>query len=174
MKYPLSSRILHWLMAAIILFMLGLGIYMTNFLSKEAPNRMDVYNLHKSLGALVLALIIVRAVNRFALGAPAMPQTLPKSQKILAHLAHFGLYILMILAPLSGYLMSNLFGYPVAFFGIELPKIAETNFKLGDFFHEMHEILPYVLLGLITVHILAVVKHRFFDKPENDVLKRMV
>ncbi len=174
MKYSLSSRILHWLMAAIILFLIGLGIYMADFLSKEAPNRMDVYNLHKSLGALVLALVVVRIVNRLIYKAPEMPKTLLKSEKILAHLTHAALYLLMIFVPLSGYLMSNLFGYPVGFFGIELPKIAETNLELAGFFHEAHEVLPYVLLGLIALHVLAVIKHRFFDKPENDVLKRML
>jgi cytochrome b561 len=174
MKYPLLSRVLHWLMAAIILFLLGLGIYMVDFLNKEAPNRMDIYNLHKSLGALVLALIIVRIANRLIKKAPALPESMPKVEKILAHLAHVALYLLMIAVPLSGYLMSNLFGYPVGFFGIELPKIAETNFELGKFFHEAHEVLPYVMLGLVALHVLAVVKHRLFDKPEHDILKRMI
>ena len=174
MKYPLSSRILHWLMAIIILFMLGLGIYMTDFLSKESPSRMDIYNLHKSLGALVLALIVARIINRLALGAPAMPQTLLKSEKILAHLAHGALYLLMILVPLSGYLMSNLFGYPVKFFSIELPSLVTANPELGMTFAEIHEVSAFILLGIVAIHILAVVKHRFFDKPENNVLKRII
>ncbi|MBU6141418.1 MAG: cytochrome b [Proteobacteria bacterium] len=174
MKYSLPSRILHWLMAVIILFLVGLGIYMADFLSKEAPNRMDVYNLHKSLGVLVLALVLVRIAVRLIYKAPAMPKTMARREVILAHLAHTALYLFMILVPLSGYLMSNLFGYPVSFFGFELPKIVETNFERGEFFHEAHEILPYVMLGLIAIHVLAALKHRFFDKPENDVLKRML
>ncbi len=174
MKYPLSSRILHWLMALIILFMLGLGIYMTDFLGKEAPNRMEIYNLHKSLGVMILILIFIRLLNRLAFKAPALPDTMPKVEKTLAHLAHIALYILMIFVPLSGYLMSNSFGYPVNFFSIEMPFLVEKNFDHGKIFSEAHEILAFTLLGLVAIHVLAVIKHRFFDKAENDVLKRMI
>lgn len=174
MKYALSSRILHWLMAAVILFLIGLGIYMAHFLSKEAPNRMDIYSLHKSLGVLVLGLVFVRIVNRLIFKVPALPNSLPKLEKIAAHFAHFGIYLLMIAVPLSGYLMSNLFGFPVHFFGMNLPSIVSANPELGMTVHESHAIFAYVLLGLVALHVAGVVKHKFFDKPENDVLGRML
>jgi cytochrome b561 len=161
-------------MAAIILTLLAVGIYMSEFLPKDAPNRMEIYNLHKSLGVIALVLIFFRIINRFIYKAPALPQSISKLEITLAHLAHFGLYFLMIIAPLSGYLMSNSFGYPAVFFGYELPFLIEKNVELGKFFAETHEVSTYSLLGLITLHISAVIKHRFFDKPENDVLKRMV
>lgn len=174
MKYHLSSRILHWLMAAIILFLIGLGIYMVDFLGKEAPNRMDIYNLHKSLGALILILIFARIANRLIHKAPALPKTMLKSEVILANISHGLLYVLMIIVPLSGYLMSNFFGYSVKFFSLGLPSIVEKNIDLGKVFHKIHEIAPLVLLTLVTLHVLAVIKHRFFDKAEHDVLKRMI
>lgn len=161
-------------MAAIILFLLALGFYMADFLSKEAPNRLEIYNLHKSLGALVLGLVFVRIVNRLIFKAPALPNSLPKSEKILAHLAHVALYLLMIAVPLSGYLMSNLFGYPVHFFGATLPNLVEANPELGMKIHDSHGVFAYILLGLIALHVAGVVKHKFFDKPENDVLGRML
>lgn len=172
-KYPLSSRIIHWLMALIIIFLLALGIYMTG-LSKEDPSRMEIYSLHKSLGAIALILIFLRILNRLVKPAPKLPETLVKSERILAHLAHIGLYVLMIVVPLSGYLMSNYFGYPVQIFGIQMPTLVQTNFDIGKIFHETHEIAPYILLGLVSLHILGALKHRFFDKPENNVLKRMI
>lgn len=174
MKHPLPSRILHWLMATIILTLLGLGIYMSEFLPKDASNRMEIYNLHKSLGAMALVLIFFRIINRLINKAPALPQSISKLEITLAHLCHFALYFLMILTPLSGYLMSNSFGYPAVFFGYELPFLIEKNLELGKFFSETHELSAYILLGLITIHVSAVIKHRFFDKPENDVLKRMI
>lgn len=161
-------------MAAIILTLLGLGIYMSEFLPKDAPNRMEIYNLHKSLGAMALVLIFFRIINRLINKAPALPQSISKLEITLAHLCHFALYFLMILTPLSGYLMSNSFGYPAVFFGYELPFLIEKNLELGKFFSETHELSAYILLGLITIHVSAVIKHRFFDKPENDVLKRMI
>jgi cytochrome b561 len=174
MKYSLSSRILHWLMAAIIIFLLGLGIYMTEFLSKEASNRMEVYSLHKSLGVMILVLIFVRIINRLIYKAPALPQTMSKIEIILSNLAHLGLYFLMIIVPFSGYLMSNSYGYPVAFFGYELPFLIEKNFDLASIFSKTHEISAYSLLFLVALHLIAVIKHRFFDKAENNVLKRMI
>lgn len=161
-------------MAVIIIFLLGLGIYMTDFLPKDSPNHLEIYSLHKSFGVIALILIFIRVLNRFINKAPALPKTFKKSEQILSHLAHFGLYILMLCVPLSGYLMSNSFGYPVHLFSIELPKLIGTNFELGKIFAEAHEISAFSLLGLVAIHILAVIKHRFFDKPENDVLKRMI
>ena len=173
-KYPLPSRILHWLMAAIILTLLSLGIYMSEFLPKDATNRMAVYNLHKSLGVMALVLIFFRIINRLIHKAPALPQSISKLEITLAHLCHFTLYFLMIIIPLSGYLMSNSAGYPAVFFGYELPFLIEKKLELRKFFAETHELSAYSLLGLIAIHISAVIKHRFFDKPENDVLKRMI
>jgi len=174
MKYSLTSRILHWLMAALIFFMLGLGIYMTEFSPKDAPNHLQIYELHKSFGVMILILVFLRIINRFVKTPPALPLSMPKFERILAHLGHFGLYVLMILVPLSGYFMSNSFGFPVHFFGIEMPFLVEKNFDHGKLFAEAHELLAYGLLALVAVHILAAIKHRFFDKPENDVLKRML
>jgi len=147
---------------------------MEEFLSKEATNRMEIYNLHKSFGVIALIFIFVRIINRLFKKAPALPSSMPKFEKIFAHLGHASLYLLMIVMPLSGYLMSNSFGYPVNLFGIELPKIAETNFELGKIFGEIHGLAAYLIAAIISLHILAVVKHRFFDKEENDVLKRMI
>jgi len=174
MKYSLSSRIIHWIMAALILFMLALGIYMTEFSAKDAPNHLQIYELHKSLGVMILILVFVRIINRFIFKAPTLPNTMPKIEQVLSHLGHFGLYVLMILVPLSGYLMSNSFGFPVLFFGINTPFLVETNFDNGKLFAEAHELLAYAMLALVAAHLLAVIKHRFFDKPENDVLKRML
>ncbi len=161
-------------MAALIIAILSIGIYMTEFLPKDSPDHLKIYELHKSFGVIALILIFIRILNRFIKKAPPLPESMPKLEKLLAHLGHFGLYILMILVPISGYLMSNSFGFPVHLFSIEMPFLIGKNFELGKIFAEMHELCAYGLLGLIVLHIFAVIKHRFFDNPENDVLKRMI
>ena len=173
-KYSLSSRIIHWLMAAIIIPTLGVGIYMKDFLPKDSPNHLEIYSLHKSFGVIALIFIFIRIVNRLLNKPPKLPLSISKLEKILAYFGHFGLYILMILVPLSGYLMSNYFGFPVRLFEISLPNMVETNYELGKIFAETHEICAYFLLALVSIHIFAAIKHRFFDKPENDVLKRII
>lgn len=173
-KYPLSMRVIHWVMALIILSLLALGFYMTTFLDKDSSNRMMIYNLHKSFGALVIFLVVARIFFRLSSAVPALPNSIPKIIQKLAHSAHYALYFLMIFMPLSGYLMSNFFGYPVYLFGLPLPMIVEKNPELGKFFANIHEYLAYAFLVVLSLHVAGVIKHRFFDKPENDVLKRMI
>ena len=80
----------------------------------------------------------------------------------------------MFLTPLSGYLMSNYYGYPVKLFGMELPILVETNFDLAKNFSELHEIFAFSLLGLIVVHLLAVIKHHFIGANKFPIIKRML
>ena len=174
MKYALTSRILHWVMAILIIFLLGLGIFMSDFLSEESPNRMEVYNLHKSLGVLVLILLFLRVINRLLTHTPPLPFAISALEKKLAKFGHLALYFLMFTTPFSGYLMSSFAGYPVKFFSFELPNFFQANFQFAGFFAEAHEVSAYSLLTVIIIHILAVIRHRFFDKLGNDVLNRMI
>ena len=173
-KYHISSRIIHWLMAALIISLLICGIYMTDFLSKESENRMMIYNLHKSFGLMIMILIFIRIFNRLIHKVPAMPQTIPVYERILAQSIHFLLYFLMILTPLSGYLMSSFFGFPVSFFALQLPQIVAPDLTKAEFFVKTHSACAFLLIGALALHILGALKHRFFDKPENDVLGRIV
>ena len=173
-KYHISIRILHWLMAIIIIALLAVGFYMTNGLSKEAPYRMTIYNLHKSLGVTILTLIALRIFFRLSRPIPLLPDSMPKVIQKLAHSTHFLLYLLMILMPLSGYLMSNSYGFPVYLFGLKMPILVERNMDMAQFFAEAHGYLGFILVGVLVLHIAGVIKHRFFDKNENDILSRMI
>lgn len=173
-KYALSSRIIHWLMAALILFMLGLGIYMDDFLAKDASNRMEIYSLHKSLGVVALIFIFIRIINRIIVKVPELPATLASHEKILSKIMHGLLYLLMLVVPSSGYLMSNFYGYPVMLFGLKMPFLVEKNPAIGKICAEIHEIGAFTLLACVVLHVAAVIKHRFFDSAENNVLGRMI
>ncbi len=172
-KYHISSRILHALMAVFVIAALAIGIYMTEFLPKEAANRFEIYDLHKSIGVSVLLLVLVRFINRLYRKPPALPVTLPAYEKFLAHFIHYFLYFLMLAVPLSGYLMSNSYGFPVHLFSINMPNLIVANPQIGRFFSQAHEILAYSLLAAVALHVAGALKHSLFDKPENNVLKRM-
>ncbi len=172
-KYHLSSRILHALMALLVIGMLALGIYMADFMPSDSANKFQIYDLHKSLGVMILILVFVRIINRFAHPAPELPQGLPAIEKFTSHAVHFALYALMILVPLSGYLMSNIYGFPVHFFTIQMPNLVAAQPEIGGYFAMAHKYTAYALIGAIALHVAGALKHRFFDKPENDVLKRM-
>lgn len=172
-KYHIYIRIIHWAMALIILGMIGVGWYMSG-LPKDGSLRNVLVDLHKSFGVLILILFFVRVAIRLATKIPPLPGTIPALQRKLAHLGHFMLYGLIFIVPLSGYAMSNMFGYRVKMFGLEMPKIFPDDKVIGRIAHEAHEILPYIFLAIIALHVAAVIQHHFFDKPENDILKRMV
>jgi cytochrome b561 len=103
-----------------------------------------------------------------------MIDSMARSEKILAKFVHFALYFLMFLTPLSGYLMSNSYGFAVKLFSLEMPNLISTNYQVAKIFSDIHTIFSYTLLFLISLHIAGVIKHLFFDKAENNVLKRML
>jgi cytochrome b561 len=172
-KYHILSRTLHWLMALLVITALTLGIYMTG-LGKEVSYRYDLYDLHKSIGVLVLILVIIRLVVRVVKSVPPLPQTMSAFIRIAAHINHVLLYVLMIMVPVTGYLMSNFGGHMVKLFSIAMPSIVTTNKVFATNFHGAHVTLAYILIGFIILHLLAVIKHRFFDVKEHDVLRRMI
>jgi len=173
-KYHISSRILHWFMAILILGLLALGIYMADFLPEDAPSKFQIYDLHKSFGVMVLILIFIRIFNRLLHPAPALPQGLPAIEKFASHAVHVALYALMLAVPLSGYLMSNTYGFPVHFFTIEMPNLVAAKPEIGMYFAKTHKYAAYALIAAIGLHVAGALKHRFFDRPENDVLNRML
>lgn len=169
-RFHVTLRIIHWLMAVIILSLLAMGLYMTG-LEREDALRGTLYGLHKSFGVLVLLLLAVRLFLRVATHVPALPKLYPLWERGLAHLGHFALYLLMFGVPMAGIAMSNSGGHPVKFFGVVVPPLFEQNKEFGGLAHEAHWLLAYVLIGVIGLHLAGVIKHRFIDK--QDILYRM-
>lgn len=173
-SYHKNSKIIHWLMAIIIIGLLCSGIFMANFISSEANYRGDIYSIHKSFGVVALFLITIRVINKIKNKPPALPESIKKVDRILAHIGHQLLYLSMIIMPLSGYLMSNSYGHSVKFFSITLPDLITKNYELGAIFAKTHKYLGYAMAAIIIAHIAGALKHRYFDKEENDVIKRMI
>lgn len=162
-------------MALIIIGLLCSGISMTNLVPSDAQYRGDLYNLHKSFGVIALLLIFVRILNRIKNKPPALPESIKKIEQIAAHIGHYSLYIAMLLMPLSGYLMSNSYGYKVKLFGLALPNLVSKNYEMGAIFSATHQYLGYATIAIVLAHIAGALKHRFLDaNPNNDVLKRML
>ncbi|KUJ82838.1 cytochrome b [Microbulbifer flavimaris] len=172
-KYSLPMRLMHWAMAALILGLIAVGWYMEG-LDRSVEAKFAVfYPLHKSFGALVLLLVLMRVVMKAFTAKPAMPSYVNGIMRKLSVASHHLLYMLMLAIPLSGYLMSNAGGRAVEMFGITLPVLVEKNKALGSLMHDIHVTAPYVLLALIAVHIGAAIKHHWFDDSERSYLRRM-
>jgi cytochrome b561 len=165
-RYDRVQIILHWLIALIIFFMIGLGLYMVELPKQselppgEESVRAFYFLLHKSMGLTVAMLIILRVVWRLTHKAPPLPDTVPKWQQRAAGLAHGALYVVMLAMPITGYLQSIYSKYDTMFWGIVLPRMAEADKIAREQFTEVHEVLAFLFIGLIALHIIAAIKHR--------------
>jgi len=176
MKYPVTLRILHWTMAVIILGLIWAGWTMVS-MDDHVPSKFDVfYPWHKSFGMLILILVLVRLTTRLRAAIPPLPAGLTSWEAKLAKMAHIGLYTLMVVVPCMGYAMSSSFTQSdgVFFFGVNLPELLPKNDARFEVFQALHKYLAFTLLGLIALHVVGALKHRFFDRNrQNDVLARM-
>ena len=174
-QYGLVSRTLHWLTALFVIGLLAVGLYMTG-LDKEDPNRLQLYSLHKSFGATVLMLSILRVLWILRSPAPPLPAVLDQKEVILAKAVKALLYVLLFFMPLSGWIMSNAAGFGVSVFGLfDLPQLVAKNHGLHEFAEEAHELAAYGVIVLVLLYMTGALKHRFLDKnPQADVLSRML
>ncbi|MGO2393238.1 MAG: cytochrome b [Halomonas sp.] len=154
-SYP--ARILHWLMAIMVLSMLFIGIGMVATVSERHA---WLLQLHKPLGIAILLLVIVRLIVRWRHGTPALPQDLPAWQRATAHLSHWALYALMLAMPLIGWAMVSAGGYPVTLFaGFTLPPLVPTSPELYSVLRFAHTWLALSLFAMILLHLAAALFH---------------
>ncbi|MDO8315194.1 MAG: cytochrome b [Rugosibacter sp.] len=161
--YTGTAIAFHWLIALLILAVFPLGVYMHEL--PLSPTKLQLYSYHKWLGITVLMLAILRILWRATHRPPALPASLPRWQQITTHAVHYSLYLLLLLIPLSGWLMSSAKGFQTVWFGVfPLPDLIAKDKALGDLFQEIHEVLNFTLLGLVSLHILAALKHHFINR----------
>jgi cytochrome b561 len=168
MKYTLPQRVMHWLMAAMIIALLMVGLVMEDL---PAEYKFQVYGLHKSFGVLVLVLWFGRAYLKWRHGQPVLPKGIPLFEQRLSQVGHKLLYLLMLAMPLSGYVMSNAKGHGVALFGLPLPRLVGENKVLGAYAAEAHELLAWALIALLVVHVGALVWH--LKQQKTNIFERM-
>jgi len=175
-RYDAVAITLHWVMATAFLLMLASGIAMVNFDFVPQSLKFNLYQWHKSLGVLLIFAFGLRILWRLFHKPPTLPETFKKLDRIGAHLGHWGLYALMIAMPISGWIMvsSSVYGLPTIVFGwFEWPHITSLsgNESVNMLAKRSHEIMAWVFIALITIHVLAVIKHAVVDK--ENLLKRM-
>ena len=169
--YTGTAKILHWLMALLLFAMLGLGFYMSDL--PLSPQKLQLYSWHKWAGVSAFLLLVIRLAWRLTHQPPALPIQTPKIQQWAAHLGHGALYVLMLVIPLSGWLMSSAKGFQTVWFGVlAIPDLLEKNKELGAVLAEVHELLNIILILVLLIHIAAAIKHHVLDK--DNTLRRML
>jgi cytochrome b561 len=155
--FGLPSRVLHWLMAPLLLAMLLIGVGMIGTLSSMRPLLVDI---HKPLGLLLLALAVLRLLLRLTGKTPALPSSMPAWQRHAASLSHWLLYGAMLAMPLLGWAMLSAGGYPLpGFSGMHLPPLVAQNVTLYANLRLAHGIVGEVFFALIVMHIAAGLRH---------------
>ena len=166
------TKALHWVIALAIIGLCAVGWYMEDL--KPTPLKKTLFDLHKSTGLTVLALVAVRIVWRlFEKARPDLPAAMPRWELLAARWSHVLLYVMTLLMPLSGWLLHSAGGYPLKWFGLfAVPSLAPAGDALKSFAGNVHLWGFWVLAALFAVHVGAALKHHFIDR--DAVLREML
>ncbi len=164
------ARLLHWVMAAMIVWMLFVGAGMGTTVSGRHA---ALVAMHKPLGVAVLVLACVRVAVRLSSRPPALPAELTGWQKFAAHGSHLVLYALMIAMPLVGWAMLSAGGYPVTLGGgVRLPSIVPADAVWFAWLRHAHRWLAYLFFATFLAHFAAALYHGMIRR--DGVLRAMV
>lgn len=169
-RYTTTAIALHWLIAALIVGGFTLGLSMVGLpLSRQ---KLQWYAWHKWIGITVWLLSCARLVWRWQHPPPPPPPTMSRGQVRAAFLAHWLLYALVLVIPLTGWLYSSASGVQVVYLGLfPLPDLVAKDKALAVVFRAGHVWLNFTLLALVFIHVAAALKHDLIDR--DAVLRRM-
>jgi cytochrome b561 len=167
-RYGAVALALHWLMAAVLIVLLAMGLYMASLPDVGFDTRKIALILsHKELGLLALLLAALRLAWRVGNVLPKLVDSLPDWQKLIARFVHLCFYGLMFALPITGWLMSSAAGFPVSLFGLfDLPDLVPHSDRWFRAYVEIHKWLGYALIVCIVVHAAAALRHHFVFKDE--------
>jgi len=158
-RYTRTARTLHWLLAILLLEQLVFGWWLGD-VPRNTPDRGYFINLHKSIGMLIGLVILLRLGWRLSHPAPTLPDFLPDWKKRLSLVSHYGMYLCMLIMPLSGYVASNFSKHGVKFLNtMVFPPWGNDDKLVYAVLNQTHKITAVVLALLIGVHILAALQH---------------
>ncbi len=168
--YTLTARVLHWVTASLVLFNLPLGLVIAN--NWGGPLQDPLYNLHRSIGALIIPIILVRLVYRLGHSPPPLPDEIPPLQRFAANATHWALYALLIAQPFLGWIGTSAYRAPIVVFGLfELPPIWPEDRAFSDRVLFLHSLTGLAIALLLAAHIGAALHHHFVRR--DGILARM-
>ena len=153
------SRTIHWAMAAGIIAMLGLGLYIAEM--EPSLDTLWLYGLHKSVGLTLLLLVLLRILwHRLSPPPPPLGGVAPW-QMALARGAHLALYALMLAVPLTGWIGSAATGIDVLWWGLRLPRPVPLSEAWSEAAFALHGGLTKVLTGVVGLHVAGALWRQF-------------
>lgn len=176
-RFSLVQRLLHWLLALLVIPALGVGMTLgwLGFDGARDAFGMEVTNAlytgHKTIGVLILALMTLRLVLRLTLGAPPPVPTLTQFERLASQAVQAAMYLVLLALPLVGWLGTAAGGYPVQFFAWTLPGLIGKDPALSEQLFELHGLLGWALLALLALHIGGALRHWLVKR--DGVMRRM-
>ncbi len=176
-RYALVQRLLHWLIAILVLGVLGVGMTL-GFLGYDGVKESfgdevtnALYTYHKTFGVMILALMILRLALRLGLGAPPYRPPLAGFERVASRAVHDLFYVALLAMPVIGWLATAAGGYPVQFFGWTLPGFIGKDKELSETLFTIHGVIGWVILGLVVLHVAGAMRHWLIKR--DGVMARM-
>lgn len=170
-RYGAVAQALHWLIALLVFAMFALGLTMGDL--PLGPDKVKVYNLHKSIGLTILTLVLLRLLWRRASPPPPLPVDMPRWENAAARLSHALLYALLLAQPVVGWVHAGAANFPVVVYGFfTLPQLTGPDETLKKTLEGAHWFIALAILVVVCVHVAAALRHHFLLKDE--VLRRML
>ena len=169
-RYSRGAIWFHWAIAVLVIVNLLIGLFHESLLDGVKA----AMPLHQAIGITVLVLTLGRIAWRLGHRPPALPATMTGGARFAAHLTHFGLYVLLLAMPLTGWIQVSgaKTPHPFSWFGLfEVPLLPVAR-AAGRAAHESHEVLGWVMLLLVLIHVAAALRHHFLLR--DSVLARIV
>ena len=157
-EYGLISKLLHWVSALLLIIQIPLGFYLVDL--DFGPDRLSIENIHIVIGLSIFYLVILRLIIKIINPTPKLEPSIFKGQRILALLNHVLLYVTILSITISG-IFKKLFNGETLIIFFKKIEI-DDNFEQAELFYEIHVLSNYLMIGLIALHISAVIIHKFF------------
>ena len=158
-RYSRVAILLHWVIAALILVNLYLGLFHEDM---SKPVRATMMFYHKSIGLTVLALTVARLAWRLGHRPPPYDAALKRWEVVLARATHWTFYILLLALPLTGWLLVSTGGRATSLFGLfDVPALPVSHADgPHDLFESLHTLFGYAMLLLVVLHVAGALKHQ--------------
>ena len=167
-EYGLISKLFHWISALLLFIQIPLGFYLVDL--DFGPERLSIENIHVVIGLSIFYLVILRLISKIINPNPKLEPSIFKGQRFLAKLNHVLLYVTILSITISG-ILKKLFNGETLVIVFKKIKI-EDNFELSEIFYDIHVFSNYLIIALITLHITAVIIHKFFFN--DNLLKKIL
>ena len=160
-KYGLLAKLFHWITFVILILQIPFGFYLVGL--EFSDRRIDLENIHILIGIIVFYITLFRLIWKFFNSSPTDGNSFFKGQIFIAKANHFLLYLSIFTITISGILKKLYMGEKLNFLFFKY-GFKNDNFVLADTFYEVHIYANYLLIALITLHVLAVIVHHYIFK----------